>query len=104
MSISIENGNNLVLEYAIVLFYSSEDNSWVADVPDLKYCSAFGDTPEEAAKEIQVAIAGWIESARKNGKPIPQPKFDPKHLNFSSKVSMKSGQAEVNETSGRAFA
>lgn len=70
------------ISYAIVLFYSEEDRCWVADVPDLKYCSAFGHTPEEAAKEIQVALAGWLEGAHKKGIRIPRPSFDPRHLNM----------------------
>ena len=42
--------------YAIIVFWSDEDGSWVADVPDLKSCSAFGDTPEEAVAEVGVAM------------------------------------------------
>ncbi len=42
-------------DYHINLFWSDEDACWVADIPDLKYCSAFGDTPEAAVREIGVA-------------------------------------------------
>ena len=42
-------------DYPINLFWSDEDGSWVADVPDLKHCSAFGDTPEEAVREVRIA-------------------------------------------------
>ncbi len=59
--------------YPIVIFWSDEDDCWVADVPDLKYCSAFGDTREEALKEIQVAQQLWLEGAREDGRPIPPP-------------------------------
>jgi predicted RNase H-like HicB family nuclease len=43
-----------VNRYAIIVFWSEEDGSWVADVLDLKSCSAFGGTPEEALAEVQV--------------------------------------------------
>jgi len=49
--------------YHINLFWSQRDESWVADVPDLKSCAAFGDTPEEALAEARIAIEGWLETA-----------------------------------------
>lgn len=58
-------------DYRIDLFYSAEDGCWVANVPDLRYCSAFGATPAEAAQEIMVALEGWLDVARQEGKPIP---------------------------------
>ena len=64
-------------KYHINIFYSKEDGCYVADIPDLKTCSAFGDTPEEALKEVQVAVAGWIEAAQRIGKPIPRPRYRP---------------------------
>ena len=63
--------------YHINVFWSGRDESWVADVPDLKSCAAFGDSPEEAIAEAQVAIAGWIDSARSEGLPIPDPRYRP---------------------------
>jgi predicted RNase H-like HicB family nuclease len=78
---------NKEIPYAIVLFYSKDDNCWVADVPDLRFCSAFGDTPEAAAKEIQVALAGWIDGAKKKKRPLPPANFDPKHMNFHTPIS-----------------
>jgi len=65
--------------YAIVVFWSDEDQAWVADVPDLKSCSAFGDTPEAAVVEVRVAMEAWLEAAREGGKPIPAPHFQPHH-------------------------
>jgi predicted RNase H-like HicB family nuclease len=62
--------------YPIVIFWSDEDDCWIADVPDLRYCSAFGDTREDALREIQVAMEGWLETARELGKPIPEPSRD----------------------------
>ena len=61
----------------INLFWSDEDACWVADIPDLKYCSAFGDTPEEAAREIGVAREAWLESARNEGRAAPEPHYRP---------------------------
>lgn len=63
--------------YHINLFWSSEDDCWIADVPDLKPCSAHGDTPEEAIANIQNAIEGWLESASADGLPIPEPRYRP---------------------------
>jgi predicted RNase H-like HicB family nuclease len=64
-------------DYHINLFWSEEDGCWVADIPDLKYCSAFGDTPEEAVREIGIAKAAWLEAAREAGKPVPEPRYRP---------------------------
>lgn len=64
-------------EYAINLFWSDEDGCWVADVPDLEFCSAFGDSPEEALAELRVARELWLRSARERGLPIPEPRYRP---------------------------
>jgi len=61
----------------INVFFSEEDGCYVADIPDLKYCSAFGATPEEAVREVLIARDGWLASARETGKPIPEPRFRP---------------------------
>ncbi|HEY7551722.1 MAG TPA: type II toxin-antitoxin system HicB family antitoxin [Hyphomicrobiaceae bacterium] len=65
------------MHYAIIVFWSDEDGAWVADVPDLKSCSAFGDTPEEAVAEVRVAMEGWLCAARDAGQPIPEPRYRP---------------------------
>jgi predicted RNase H-like HicB family nuclease len=65
--------------YAIVVFWSEEDGAWVADVPDLKSCSAFGATPEEAVAEVRVAMDAWLAAAREAGHEIPTPRFQPQH-------------------------
>ena len=61
------------LKYAIEMFYSEEDEGYIAVVPELPGCSAFGETPEEALREIKVAIELWIETAKKEGREIPKP-------------------------------
>jgi predicted RNase H-like HicB family nuclease len=63
--------------YHINIFFSLEDNAFIADIPDLQYCSAFGDTPEDALREVLVARQLWLESAREHGDPIPEPRYRP---------------------------
>jgi predicted RNase H-like HicB family nuclease len=62
-------------DYAILVFYSAEDEGYIADIPDLKYCSAFGETPEEAVREVLIAKGAWLASARELGDPLPEPRF-----------------------------
>jgi len=64
-------------DYHINIFYSEEDEGYIADIPDLKYCSAVGDTPEEALREVLIAKAAWLEAARAEGKPVPLPRYRP---------------------------
>ena len=61
----------------INIFYTEVDEVYIADIPDLKFCSAFGDTPEEALREVQIAKAAWLEAACAEGKPIPLPRYKP---------------------------
>jgi predicted RNase H-like HicB family nuclease len=63
--------------YHINIFYSDEDRCFVADVPDLQACSAFGATPEEALAEVRVAMRNWLAAARKLGRSIPKPTYRP---------------------------
>jgi predicted RNase H-like HicB family nuclease len=64
-------------DYHINIFYSDDDGGYIADIPDLRACSAFGATPEEALREVEVAKAVWLEAAGQSGKPIPPPKYRP---------------------------
>jgi len=63
--------------YHINLFWSEADGAWVADVPDLQSCSAFGDTPSEALAEVEKAMEAWLMIAREDGLPIPEPHYRP---------------------------
>lgn len=63
--------------YHINLFWSVEDQCWIADVPDLKPCSAHGDSRGEAIANINDAIQGWLETATDLGMPIPEPRYRP---------------------------
>lgn len=60
-------------KYAIEIFYSEEDEGYIAVVPELPVCSAFGKTEEEALKEIKIAIDLWLETAEKDGREVPKP-------------------------------
>jgi predicted RNase H-like HicB family nuclease len=64
-------------DYHINIFYSEEDGGYIADIPDLEYCSAFGETPAKALAEVERAKAAWLESAREMGRPIPPPRYRP---------------------------
>jgi predicted RNase H-like HicB family nuclease len=64
-------------DYHINVFYSEEDRGYIADIPDLKHCSAFGNTQEEALKEVLKAKEAWLDVARKRGKPIPEARYRP---------------------------
>lgn len=63
--------------YHINIFYSKPDGGFIADVPDLSACSAFGSTPEVALKEVRKAMTAWLKAARKERRPIPRPKYRP---------------------------
>ena len=64
-------------DYHINIFYSEKDQGYIADIPDLAACSAYGQTPEEALQQVQSAKKAWIETARAEGKPIPMPRYRP---------------------------
>jgi predicted RNase H-like HicB family nuclease len=64
-------------DYHINVFFSEDDKGYIADIPDLQHCSAFGATPEEALREVLQAKEAWLEAARSDGKPIPAPQFRP---------------------------
>jgi predicted RNase H-like HicB family nuclease len=64
-------------DYHINIFYSHEDEGYIADVPDLRSCSAFGATSAEALAELKKAKEAWLEAARDAGKRIPKPRYSP---------------------------
>lgn len=64
-------------DYHINIFYSDEDGGYIADIPDLDACSAFGATAEEALAEVERAKRAWLEAAREARKPIPEPRYRP---------------------------
>ena len=64
-------------DYHINIFFSDEDGGYIADIPDLQHCSAFGDTPEQALSEALTAKEAWLEAAHAEGKSIPEPRYRP---------------------------
>jgi predicted RNase H-like HicB family nuclease len=64
-------------DYHVNVFYSDDDEGYIADIPDLKACSAFGDSAEEALHEVEIAKAAWLEVAIKQGMSIPPPTYRP---------------------------
>lgn len=64
-------------DYHINIFFSEEDGGYIADLPDLASCSAFGETAEEALREVERARDAWLAAAREAGKPIPPPRYRP---------------------------
>ena len=64
-------------DYHINIFYSDEDGGYIADIPDLDACSAFGRTADEALAEVERAKSAWIAGAREAGKPVPEPRYRP---------------------------
>ena len=64
-------------DHHINVFYNDDDDGYIADIPDLQHCSAFGATPEEALQEVLKAKQVWLEAAQASGKPIPAPWYRP---------------------------
>jgi len=64
-------------DYHINVFYSTEDGGYIADIPDLEACSAFGATSEEAVAEVNRAKEAWLAAARDEGRAIPRPRYTP---------------------------
>lgn len=61
-------------KYETIIYWSNEDQVFVAEVPELPGCMAHGDTPESALAYAHEAIQSWIDTAREFGDPIPEPK------------------------------
>jgi len=61
-------------KYEIILYWSEEDQAFIADVPELAGCFADGSTRQEALANAETVIAEWIETAKELGRPIPEPK------------------------------
>jgi predicted RNase H-like HicB family nuclease len=63
-----------MLRYNIILFWSEEDQEFIAEVPELPGCAADGETYQEAVQNVEVIMQEWIETAKELGRPIPEPK------------------------------
>jgi predicted RNase H-like HicB family nuclease len=60
-------------DYPVTIFYSEEDGGYIAVAPDLKGCSAFGETPQAALMELETAMELWLEVASRDSSPLPIP-------------------------------
>lgn len=62
------------MKYEIILYWSIDDNAYIAEVPELAGCMADGPTASDALRNVERVMAEWIETARELGRPIPEPK------------------------------
>ena len=60
--------------YEVILYWSREDEAFIAEVPELPGCAADGPTRQEALSNVEAVITEWLETARELGRPIPEPK------------------------------
>ena len=63
-----------MIRYEVIIYWSGEDNAFVAEAPELPGCAADGSTYQEALANLEVIIQEWIETAKQLGRSIPQPK------------------------------
>ena len=61
-------------KYEVIIYWSAEDEAFVAEVPELPGCAAHGPTQEAALASAQEAIRLWIDTAKEFGDPVPEPK------------------------------
>jgi predicted RNase H-like HicB family nuclease len=64
----------MMLRYEIILYWSEEDQAFIAEVPELPGCAADGETYQEALQNVEIIMQEWIETAEELGRPIPEPK------------------------------
>ena len=64
----------LKFKYEVIIYWSEDDRSFVAEIPELHGCMADGSTPEKALKNAEIIAGEWIDTAKELGRPIPQPK------------------------------
>jgi predicted RNase H-like HicB family nuclease len=63
-----------MIRYEIIIYWSNEDQAFVAEVPELPGCMADGPTYQEALRNVELVTSEWLETARELGRPIPEPK------------------------------
>jgi len=63
-----------MIRYEVILYWSDEDQAFIAEVPELPGCAADGGTYQEALANVEVITKEWIETAKELGRPIPEPK------------------------------
>ncbi len=62
------------MKYEIILFWSEDDNAYIAEIPELAGCMADGATAAEALRNVEQIAREWIETARELGREVPEPK------------------------------
>ncbi len=73
-------------KYPIEVFWSDEDKGYIAVIPDLPGCSAFGETEESAIREVHDAATAWLQAAKKMGRAIPKPSLE---AHYSGKLLVR---------------
>lgn len=63
-----------MIKYEVIIYWSGEDQAFIAEVPELPGCAADGATYQEALANVELVIQEWIETAKELGRPIPEPK------------------------------
>jgi len=63
-----------MLRYEIIIYWSQEDQAFIAEVPELPGCAADGESYQEALQNVEVIMQEWIETAQQLGRIVPQPK------------------------------
>jgi predicted RNase H-like HicB family nuclease len=76
-------------EYPTSVFWDERDEGFIAIAPDLPGCSAFGETKEEALRELDSSIEGWVSAALAAGEPLPEPSRAPRPNSYSGKVLLR---------------
>ena len=64
----------MFLKYEVIIFWSTDDSAFIAEVPELPGCAADGQTPQEALANAEIVAQEWIETARELGRPVPEPR------------------------------
>jgi predicted RNase H-like HicB family nuclease len=64
----------MMYKYEVIVYWSTEDNSYISEVPELPGCMANGDSYTEALRNVEIVISEWIETAKMLGRDIPQPR------------------------------
>lgn len=64
----------MILRYEVILYWSDQDQSFIAEVPELPGCAADGRTYQEALQNVELIMQEWIETAQELGRSVPEPK------------------------------